>query len=191
MAVEERFKELVQALRALSNEGNDLVRVADVGGDSPADWQGPVEGYEVASLKRAIGHLPESLPAALDAAQKGLKAAGCVVNLDLCRWSLGRCQLLLDRVAMDFCFDVRGGERLRNLQRETVRLIVGWEQWLKAVVDSIARMQPSLLSAQRALAGCALEIAERACGTPVAIHTTNIGQISGERVTEFTAQGGT
>ncbi len=189
MALEERFKELVKAFGELRREGMDLVRVADLSGSAPGK-SAPVEGYEIASFTAAIGRLPECLPAAEDAAHRGLIAAGFPVNLDLCRWSLARCQNALDQLVADFCFDVRNGERVHSLQKETARLKVGWEQWLKAVIDSVARLQSRGWEAQRALASCAMEIAERACGAPVAIHTTNIGQqVTAPEARELIAEG--
>lgn len=189
MALEERFKELVKAFRDLHREGMDLVRVADLSGTAPGK-AAPVEGYEISSLTAAIGRLPELLPAAADAAHKGLIAAGFPVNLDLCRWSLARCQNALDQLAVDFSFDVRSGERVHDLQKETGRLKIGWEQWLTAVIASVARLQPVCLAAQRAVAVCALEIGERACGAAVAIHTTNIGQQIASHHTEDLATEG-
>ena len=137
MALEERFKDLVKAFGELRREGMDLVRVADLS-ESSVGKSAPMEGYEISSFTAAIGRLPELVPAAADAAEKGFVAAGFPVNLDLCRWSLTRCQNALDLLSVDFSFDVRNGERIHNLHKETARMRVGWEQWLKAVIDSVA-----------------------------------------------------
>jgi hypothetical protein len=168
--LEATFRELFTELRKLQDT---LVAVRlTVVEDKPVRGEAALADYLEDSILDLMGLLDESLKAAR-AAQK---AVGNVPDLNAARRALTICQERFHRLAQQFALELVSYEKLKDLATLGTERRGEWLPWSNSVKDGIEQCRQPLEAADKALAACWQEIAERAGMTSVSVQATNIGQ---------------
>jgi hypothetical protein len=168
--LETTFRELFTELRKLQDT---LVAVRlTVVEDKPVRGEAALVDYLEDSILDLMGLLDESLKAAR-AAQK---AVGTVTDLNAARRALTICQERFHRLGQQFAIELVSYEKLKDLATLGTERRGEWLPWSTSVKEGIEQCRQPLEGADKALAACWQEIAERVGMTSVSVQATNIGQ---------------
>lgn len=170
MALEAIFRELLSELRKLQDT---LVAVRlTVVEDKPVRGDAALVDQFEDTILEIMGSLDEGLKAARSAQ----KAVGHPTDLDGARRALAICQERFHRIEQQFAAELISYEKLKDLASLGSERRGEWLPWANSVKQGIEQCRQPLDAANKALAACWQEIAERVGMTSVSVRSTNIGQ---------------
>jgi hypothetical protein len=164
------FRELLSELRKLQDT---LVAVRlTVVEDKPVRGDSALVDQFEDTILEIMGLLDEGLKAARSAQ----KAVGHPTDLDGARRALTICQERFHRIEQQFAAELISYEKLKDLASIGSERRGEWLPWAISVKQGIEQCRQPLDAANKALAACWQEIAERVGMTSVSVRSTNIGQ---------------
>jgi hypothetical protein len=170
MALEATFRDLYTQLRRLQDTLVALrVTVAE---DKPLKGEAALVDYWEDTILELMGSLHECLTAA-GVAQE---AVGHPTSLERARRALTTCQEQFHQAEKQFSADLVSYEKLKALASLASERRGEWRPWVNSVRHGLEQCRSPLDLANKALAGCWQEIAERVGMTSVSMEATNIGQ---------------
>ena len=170
MALEATFRELFRELRKLQDT---LVAVRlTVVEDKPVSGEAALVDHLEDTILDIMGSLEEGLKAA----RAAHKAVDHPRDMDGARRALIVCQERFHGIEQQFAADLVSYEKVKDLVALGKERRGEWLPWANSVKDGIEQCRPPLEAANKALAACWQEIAERVPMTSVSVQTTNIGQ---------------
>jgi hypothetical protein len=116
------------------------------------------------------------LDESLKAVRAAQKAVGTVTDLNAARRALTICQERFHRLGQQFALELVSYEKLKDLATLGTERRGEWLPWSNSVKEGIEQCRQPLEGADKALAACWQEIAERVGMTSVSVQATNIGQ---------------
>ncbi len=170
MALEATFRELFSELRKLQDM---LVAVRlTVVEDKPVRGEAALVDHMEDTILDIMGSLEEGLKSARSAH----KAVEHPKDMEGARAALTVCQERFHRIERQFSMDLVSYEKMKDLVALGKERRGEWLPWANSVKDGIEQCRQPLDAANKALAACWQEIAERVGMTSVSVQTTNIGQ---------------
>jgi hypothetical protein len=130
----------------------------------------------VEQLGSAIDDTRGLLEEALAAAKGGREALTGQSDLEAARRALTRCNDHFNQLLHRFSEDMFSYDRLTALNRAGRKRGGEWRAWEGVVANTLDRCQQNVCNISQALFLCWQEIADRADGTSVSVHTRNVGQ---------------
>jgi hypothetical protein len=170
VTLEATFRELFRELRKLQDT---LVAVRlTVVEDKPVSGEAALVDHMEDTILDIMGSLDEGLKSARTAH----KAVENSRDLDGARRALSVCQERFHRIEQQFSADLVSYEKMKDLVALGRDRRGEWLPWANSVKEGIEQCRQPLDAANKALAGCWQEIADRVGTTSVSVQTTNIGQ---------------
>jgi len=170
VALEATFRELFSEFKKLQDT---LVALRlTVGEDKPRKGDAALVDH----LEDSILDLMGLLEGCLRAAQAAQKAVRHPLDMDGARRALTTCQDRFHEIERQFAADLVSYERLKDLASLGSERGTEWRSWANTVKQGIEQCRQPLEGANKALAACWQEIAERVGMTSVSVQATNIGQ---------------
>jgi len=168
MALETTFRTLSVALHRLHDGLNDLHVTS---GDTPANDVSVLADR----LEETVLDMKATLYGARRAAVGARKAVNAPIDLDRARRALARCQERFHRVEQLFASELFAYEKLTDLARLGSERRA-WVPWVRTVKSGIEQCRDPLEQANRALAACWGELAERLGMFNITLQSNPVGQ---------------
>jgi hypothetical protein len=170
VALEATFQALSSELRKLRDT---LIALRlTVVEDKPLAGEAALVDHFEDTILDVMGLLEESLRRAR-VAQKAIESAA---DFNSVRRALAACQERFHAIEQRFSSDLLSYDKLKDLTGLGASRKGEWIPWAKSVRQGIEECRAPLDAANKALAACWQEIAERVGMTSVSVQTTNIGQ---------------
>lgn len=168
MALEKTFRQLSLSLHKLEDALNALHATS---GDTPANDVSVLADR----LEETLLDMKGTLYGARRAAVQARKAVEPPTDLDRARRALTRCQERFHQVEQLFASDLASYEKLTDFARLGNERRA-WQPWVNTVKVGIAQCREPLEQANRALAACWGELAERLGMFNITMQSNTVGQ---------------
>ncbi len=170
MAMEAAFRELSSQLRKL-NDTLLALRLTVVE-DKPLSGQAALVDRFEDTILDLMGLLDESMKSTR-LAQKAIESAA---DLNSARRALTVCQQRFHEIEQQFSRDLVSYDKLKDLAGLGSTRRGEWIPWAGSVRQGIEECREPLDAANKAMAACWQEIAERVGSSSISMQTTSIGQ---------------
>lgn len=170
MALEKTFREFSTQLRKLHDRVQEL-RVSVVEDKPRSNDAVIVDRFEYA-VEDLAGTLDEIMLAAREAQQ----AVGYPLDIEQARRALTRCQDQFQKLEQEFNTNLISYDRIKDLTSFGAERRGEWPSWVTSVKQGIEQCRQPMLDANKALAECWQEIAEKSGATSISVRTSNVGQ---------------
>ena len=170
MALEKTFRELVEALKKLSD--CVLALQLTTREDAPASGGVALTDGLADAVDDARGWLEESMTAAV-AAQEAVCGS---IDFDRVRTELSRCQEKFHNVQQTLLSKLLSYEQLRHLTAFGRSRRGEWQAWVKSVKCGLEQCREPMDGANKALVACWEELADRAGRASITVRAASVGQ---------------